>query len=96
DALDKVDVIIDESIPEPGTFCPVTVALKDGSRLTHTARVAKGHPENPMSESEVLDKFRSNAKEAISVTQSEQLITMVENLEQIGDVRTLIDLLRPA
>jgi 2-methylcitrate dehydratase PrpD len=96
EALRRVHVIIDDSIPEPGSYCPVTIELKNGSRLTHTARIAKGHPENPMSESEVLAKFRSNARGIISADRSEQLITALRNLEQIGDLRDLAGFLRPA
>src|SRR5262249_17470650 len=32
DALSKVRVIVDETIPEPGPYCPVSVELKNGSR----------------------------------------------------------------
>jgi 2-methylcitrate dehydratase PrpD len=95
-ALRRVHVIIDDSIPEPGPYCPVTIELKNGSRLSHTARIAKGHPENPMTESEVLAKFRSNAKGSISERRSEQLIAALQKLEQIGDVRDLTGFLRRA
>jgi 2-methylcitrate dehydratase len=95
-ALGKVHVIIDDSIPEPGTYCPVTIELKNGSRLSHTARIAKGHPENPMTESEVLAKFRNNASGIISAERSEQLIAALRNLEDIGDLRDLAGFLRPA
>ena len=95
EALSKVKVIMDESIPEPGPYCPVSVELKDGARYTHTARVAKGHPENPMTESEVLDKFRSNVRAVISDKQSETLIKTVTNLENMANVRELADLLKP-
>ena len=86
-------MIVDETIPEPGPYCPVSVELKDGSRFTYTARIAKGHPENPMTEEEVLDKFRSNAKSVISEKQSAELIHDVQHLETIGSVRELIELL---
>lgn len=95
-ALSKVHVIIDDAIPEPGPYCPVTIELKNGSRLSYTARIAKGHPENPMTESEVLAKFRSNANESISAKRSEQLIAALQNLEEVGDVRDLTSFLRPA
>jgi 2-methylcitrate dehydratase PrpD len=95
DALGKVQVIVDETIPEPGPYCPVSVELKDGTRYTYTARTAKGHPENPLSEEEVLGKFRSNAKGVISEKQSEELIVSVRKLESIDNVRKLADLLRP-
>jgi 2-methylcitrate dehydratase PrpD len=94
-ALKKVQVVIDQSIPEPGTYCPVTIQLKTGERLSHTARIAKGHPENPMTESEVLEKFRNNAKEVISLKRSEQLIATFQNLEEIPDLRDLVKSLQP-
>jgi len=94
-ALGKVKVICDESIPEPGPYCPVGVELKDGTRHAYTARIAKGHPRNPLSESEVLEKFRGNAKSVISDTQSEELIAAVRNLEEVDHVSRLVSLLRP-
>jgi 2-methylcitrate dehydratase PrpD len=94
-ALRKVNVIIDESIPEPGPYCPVTVELSDGKRLTHTARTAKGDPRNPMTEEEVLAKFRSNARNVISDRQSEELLARVKELENLDDVRKVVDLLTP-
>jgi 2-methylcitrate dehydratase PrpD len=95
EALGKVKVIVDESIPEPGTYCPVSVELTDGRRYSYTARIAKGHPENPLSDEEVLAKFRSNAKGVISEKQSEELIVSVWKLESIDNVHKLVDLLTP-
>jgi 2-methylcitrate dehydratase PrpD len=92
-ALSKVKVIVDDTIPEPGPYCPVSVELKDGRRFTYTARIAKGHPQNPMTEEEVLNKFRSNAKRVISEEQSAELVQDVQHLETIGNVRKLIELL---
>jgi 2-methylcitrate dehydratase PrpD len=94
-ALSKVHVIVDKTIPEPGPYCPVTVELKDGTRFAYTARIAKGHPENPMTENEVLDKFRSNAKSVISEKQSKELIATILKLETVDNVRALVNLLIP-
>jgi hypothetical protein len=49
-----------------------------------------------MSESEVLAKFRNNAKAIISANRSEQLIAALQNLEKIADLRELAGFLRPA
>jgi 2-methylcitrate dehydratase PrpD len=95
EALRKVNVIIDESIPEPGDYCPVTVELKNGTRFTHTATIAKGDPRNPMSEEEVLDKFRSNAKSVISDKQTEELLATMKNLEKLDKVGKIVELLTP-
>jgi 2-methylcitrate dehydratase PrpD len=93
DALAKVQVICDESIPEPGPYCPVTVELKSGARHSFTARIAKGDPRNPMTETEVIEKFRSNAKLVISDSQAEKLISLMRNLEAVDNLRSLVGLL---
>lgn len=93
EALSKVHVLIDEAIPEPGPYCPVSVELKDGSRFSYTATIAKGHPQNPMAEEEVLDKFRSNAKQALSHQRSEAVIAKMRNLETVANVKELVALL---
>jgi 2-methylcitrate dehydratase PrpD len=93
DALSKVKVIVDESIPEPGPYCPVSVEMKNGTRHSYTAKIAKGDPRNPMSEDEVMGKFRGNAKAAISETQAKEVIKAVNRLESIDNVKTIVDLL---
>ena len=95
EALAKVQVSCDESIPEPGPYCPVTVELKDGRRHSFTADLAKGHPKNPMTEAEVIEKFRGNAKLAISEQAAEALRDCVANLEKLPDVTKLAGLMTP-
>jgi len=94
-ALGKVKVICDDSIPEPGPYCPVSVDLKSGARHSFTARIAKGDPRNPMTETEVIEKFRSNAKLAISENQAENLGAAVRNLETLPTVKELAGLTIP-
>jgi 2-methylcitrate dehydratase PrpD len=94
--LAKVRVIMDETIPEPGTYCPVSVELKDRTRFDYTATVAKGHPKNPMTEVEALDKFRSNVKAVLDARRSEMLINSAQRLESIENVGELIEILKPA
>jgi aconitate decarboxylase len=95
EALGKVDVICDESIPEPGRYCPVTVWLNDGNRFSHTATIAKGHPQNPMTETEVREKFLGNAGAVISEHRAAELIAAVESLESLNNVRQIVGLLVP-
>lgn len=95
-ALGKVKVICDDSIPEPGPYCPVSVDLKSGARHSFTARIAKGDPRNPMTETEVIEKFRSNAKLAISENQAENLVAAVRNLETLSNVKELAVLMMPS
>jgi 2-methylcitrate dehydratase PrpD len=94
-ALRKVQVICDETIPEPGPYCPVSVELNDGKRFSYTAKVAKGHPQNPMTESEVIEKFRGNASSSISDQQANDLIAVVQRLESLAHVGQIAALLTP-
>jgi 2-methylcitrate dehydratase PrpD len=96
EALSKVKVIVDESIPEPGRYCPVTVELKNGTAFSYTATIAKGAPQNPLTEKEVLDKFHDNARTVISERQTEELIGAVQHLETVGNLKTLVELLIPS
>ncbi len=93
DAFNKVKVIVDESIPEPGPYCPVSVEMKNGTRHSYTAKIAKGDPRNPMTEDEVIDKFLSNAKATISETRAKEVIKAMNRLESIDNVKTIVDLL---
>ncbi|MGH7774894.1 MAG: MmgE/PrpD family protein [Candidatus Binatia bacterium] len=95
EALKKIEVIVDNSIPEPGKYCPVTIELTNGTRVSHTATIAKGHPRNPLTENEVLDKFRSNVRNSISPRRSTELINCVSKLEQVPDTVELTGLLGP-
>ncbi len=91
EAFSKVQVNSDESIPEPGPYCPVSVELKNGTKLSYTAKVAKGDPRNPMSEDEVTEKFRGNAKLAIAEKQAEALISEVKQLESVDKVKSIVE-----
>jgi 2-methylcitrate dehydratase PrpD len=95
EALSKVTVVVDESIPEPGPYCPVTVELKSGTRHSYTAKIAKGAPQNPLTEEEVLDKFRSNARTVIPGKRAEELIVAVRSLEAADNISNLTPLLAP-
>jgi 2-methylcitrate dehydratase len=73
----------------------VSVELKDGTRHSYTAKIAKGDPRNPMTEDEVREKFLRNASSAIAPMQAENLANVVRSLESIDDVKKLASLLTP-
>jgi 2-methylcitrate dehydratase PrpD len=93
EAFSKVHVICDDSIPEPGPYCPVSVELKNGARHSYTAKIAKGDPRNPMTGAEITEKFHGNARSVISEKQAQEVINAVTELESIGNVKTIVSLL---
>jgi len=94
-AFSKVHVICDESIPEPGPYCPVSVELKNGMRFEYTAKIAKGDPRNPMTEDEVTEKFCGNAKAVLPEDRATNIITTVQKLESVDNIQKLVTLLTP-
>lgn len=68
----------------------VTIALKDGRRLDGANDYPKGDPENPLSEREVIAKFKGLTEGALSDSQADAIIDRVMGLESIGDVNELL------
>jgi 2-methylcitrate dehydratase PrpD len=93
DAFSKVEVICDESIPEPGPYCPVSVELKNGKRFEYTAKIAKGDPRNPMTEDEVTEKFLSNAKTVLPDDRANKIVAAVQTIETTANMKELAALL---
>jgi 2-methylcitrate dehydratase PrpD len=69
--------------------------MNDGTRFSHTAKIAKGDPRNPMTEEEVLQKFRSNAQSVLSGAQTEKLVERVRSLDTVSNLRQVTELLTP-
>jgi 2-methylcitrate dehydratase PrpD len=64
-------------------------------RFEYTAKIAKGDPRNPMSESEVTEKFRGNAQAVLPEERATNLVTVVQKLETVDNVQKLVTLLSP-
>ena len=74
----------------------MTIALKDGRKLTETVTKVKGDPQNnPMTRDDILAKFWTNVdfSKKISQKKATKLLEMLENLEKLDSVRKLIPLL---
>jgi len=72
----------------------VTVRLKDGSEYTAAVDFAKGSLADPMTEDELIGKFKSLAGMVLRKTATERIVDMVADLENLPDVRELIAVIR--
>jgi len=59
----------------------VSVVLNDGSRLTSSPAIARGNPENPLSDGEILEKYRQLAE---SVLGRARTVQIAENVDRLG------------
>ncbi len=88
-----------ESDPEfnnkyPGTLAAhVEIRTKDGSRFNEESIFPKGHPENPMTDEEIKEKFRRLALVTLDRVQTEEIIEKVYDLENLKSAEDLVAVL---
>lgn len=70
--------------------------LRDGRTFTHREGINRGSAEQPLSATEVQDKFRRNAVRAIPPAAADAIIRVVAQLEDQPDLSALTDALRGA
>ena len=89
--MERVHVIVDESVPVNLAFFPsiVTVTLNDGRQFSTRVDVPKGYPSRPLSEAEVIEKARSCCVSVLDENQIETLIATILDLENVPDVSVL-------
>ncbi|MEE2954688.1 MAG: MmgE/PrpD family protein [Pseudomonadota bacterium] len=91
-ASDKVIVSHDKNLA--GQQCVVLVHFKDGSALSSHANHQLGSPENPVSMSEVEDKFRTYGKEKLSKRRINKIVSIINEFENLENSKKLLKTLR--
>ncbi len=74
----------------------VRVKMSDGKEFSEQVNVPKGNElENPLTREEKLEKYRNNINftKMVSTRNAEKALVMMENLEEVGDIRQLVKLL---
>ncbi len=87
--LGKIEVVADPEIDAlfPGVKrAVVTVTTKDGAAFTKQEDFAKGRAERPLSDEELIGKFRANAKDVMSETRLDEIVEATFGLEQAAIV----------
>ncbi len=81
--------------PESGAV-RIEARLRDGSTVSAECRAFRGSAANPMSREERLVKARDCFHRALSSADTERVITLLENLEDLADVGELMQVLGQA
>ena len=72
----------------------IDIELADGRKISGRADFGKGSPTNPMSDSELSDKFRECAAWGkVSKANADKIVDRVFNLEKLKSIRELTRLL---
>ena len=72
----------------------VEAEMNDGSVLSARCKASKGAPENPLTRTEIADKFRKGAKGILAPAAAEHALETLSNLERLKSARSLLDALR--
>ena len=67
----------------------VTVKLEDGSQESKSVRYYRGHAKNPMSDSELEEKFRDQAESVITAADADSLRKAIWELDEAGSPEAL-------
>jgi len=78
----------------PGTLAAqVEIQTKDGRRFKDESIYPKGHPQNPMRDEEIKEKFRRLSNLTLDPNRTEQIIEKVYGLENLRNTKDLVGLL---
>jgi len=90
--MDRVRMVVDPTLPdrlEQHAWSRVTVRLRDGRALASPPRGASGHPDQPLSDAQLRDKFLACATPVLGADEAEGVAAQLGHLEDIPDVRAL-------
>ena len=95
DMLKLVRIKVDPSLPSNFDiiYNPVTIKLKDGRSFTDQVALPKSHWRYPLKRDDWLGKFRDNASRLLPQDKVERIIELVDNLEEMEDIRQLTEVL---
>jgi 2-methylcitrate dehydratase PrpD len=71
-----------------------TVTLADGRTLFETVRIPLGHPSRPLSREQLFGKFHECTDPILGEEKSRHIISVVDSLEELADVREMAALLQ--
>ena len=90
---DKIDATIDPRMGEDST--EISITLQNGTSHEETVLHATGAPENPLSDSMLNEKFRVLSEGILPNTQTEHLLDLLWNMDQVPDIGEIMELTRP-
>lgn len=90
--MTRVRMVVANDLPqalEQNAWSRVTVRLGDGRTLTVPPRGALGHPDSPLGDARLREKFLSCAALAMSRDDAEGIADQLAHLEDVPDIRAL-------
>ena len=93
EAQSKVKLIVNPSLPKADKGGRVTIFKKDGQKLDKYLEAFWGHPQNPITLEQIRDVLRPYLDAMLIEKQRKRLEDLMLNLENLVDIRELMNLL---
>jgi 2-methylcitrate dehydratase PrpD len=90
--VQKVETVVHDEMEKTPQSSMVTIRLKDGKEFSKRIDITTGHPEKPMSQDQIIDKYSNCADSMISKDKIEKSISKILDLEKLSDIGELIAL----
>jgi 2-methylcitrate dehydratase len=95
--MDKIEVIEDPDITADWTRRPahdITVRLVSGEIRHNRVDFPRGHPGNPATQAELVDKFKAQVEPVAGVRASDDLLAVLGELDALKTLTPMFDTLR--
>ncbi|WP_240419487.1 MmgE/PrpD family protein [Paenibacillus periandrae] len=90
--IDKFDCITDETTHNVGHFPGwVKIMLKNGAEYLKIQKYERGAAENPISEYDVITKFRNNVSVHLDQERTERLMDKLKRFDQLANITELLN-----
>lgn len=90
--MPRVKMVVDPTLPQgldQHAWTRVTLRLRDGRAIESPPRGASGHPDQPLTDAQLRDKFLACAGPVLGDGEAEGVATQLTHLEDIPDIRAL-------
>jgi 2-methylcitrate dehydratase len=92
DLIDKTRIVEDSQLNKDypkGIPNDVTITLTDGTKVSKRVDFPRGHAENPMTDDEVVAKFRTLAEGVVTNETADRILDQAWNLDNLANVTPL-------
>jgi len=86
--METISITADNDLPR-GVSCLMIVENKKGDQFKSQVDYPKGSKEYPMTDDELVGKFKRLSDELISHTDLNQVVDMILNMEKVGNIETV-------
>lgn len=92
--IEKISIFHNSELDQYYPSAKVEVLLKNGTRYSNQVRYPKGHYTNPLSDNEIINKFRYLSDHRFSEKHLQEIVNKTFRLEEIDDINKYMKLFK--